>query len=590
MQPGATGKVLIAGAGPTGLMAACELARRDIDCTVIDKAAQPSDKSRALGVHARTLEMLDDLGIAEAMIQDGLVVRRMKVFADRKPLAEVNFDDLESPFPFTLALPQDKTEKHLTKCLASSGRQILRQHELVDVKTSADKVDVKIKTADGKEISQTYDWLIACDGAHSTVRHALQLPFEGGTYEEQFVLADVRLELPPELTKDSQWQPFSIHMTKAGLLAFFQIGGDRYRVIAVLPPDTVLSKGTEPTLLEVQAMVDERAPKGIRLHDPVWLASFRINYRQLRDYRHGRVLFAGDAAHVHSPAGGQGMNTGMQDAVNLAWKLALVIKEGAGDSLLNSYAIERHAVAAAVLKGTDFLTRVNIMRNPLGRELRNRLAPILIGQEVIQAKITRNVSELAVAYRSSPIVFEHKRSLLAVAAKPANAPDQPGWADWFEFGHGPSPGERAPDAHAVDARTDKPIRLFQAMRGIKHSLLLLAGEHESEKVLAQIAPLAHAVEQMFGRLVQVVIVAAEGSGLAAAGTNTECDFTPPEILRKLEASVLYDPDLSVHHKYGAGSACAYLIRPDGYVGYRGQPPELIDIERYFKLLLGGEVD
>lgn len=572
MPSGDADAILIVGAGPTGLMAACQLARAEVDFRIIDKAAEPSDKSKALAVHARSLELMDDLGIANAMIDEGVIINRMNVFADGKLLVDLNFGELDSPFPFVLSLPQDKTEKHLIAYLESCGKKVDRCHELTGVSQKPDAVTVTIKQPNGNQQEQTYNWVLACDGGRSTIRHALDLAFDGGTYEEKFVIADAHIDWG----STPKTEPMSMFIGKDGLLALFQIGALRYRVIGVLAPDAVLADGDKPSLAQVQELLDKRGPKGLKLFDPNWLASFKINARQVKQYRHGRVLLAGDAAHVHSPAGGQGMNTGLQDAVNLAWKLALVVKEGAHDQLLDTYNEERHAVAAAVLKGTDFLTKVNVMRNPIGRELRNLLAPILIGQEVVQSKIRRQVSELAVAYRSSRIVFEQQRSLLASAVTSADKPDQPGIGDWFEFGHGPAPGERAPDAHAVDGGHYTPIRLFEAMRGGKHSLVLLTGEREPDKVLQQIAPLAHAVEQKYGRLVQVIIVGTEGE--------------PPETVRRLEAEFLLDPDRSVHHRYGAGSACAYLVRPDGYVGYRGQPPELSDIERYFNELFGIVVD
>ena len=568
MRPQTKATVLIVGAGPTGLMAACELARRGVDFRIIDKAPEPSDKSKALAIHARSLELLDDLGIADSMIDEGLKADHVRVYADNKLIVNLSLDELDSPFPFSLILPQSRTEAHLARLLSSLNRKVDRAVELVAIENEGDHVVVQLKMADGSTTQETYDWLVACDGAHSAARHSLKMPFTGGAYEEGFLLADAQVDFPSAKPQE----PIALYTGKETLVGIFRINSQITRIICVVPSGTVPA---EPTLEDVQRCLKLYRPE-LKLHDPIWVTAFKVSYRQVDQYRHGRVLIAGDAAHIHSPAGGQGMNTGLQDAVNLAWKLALVVQEEANERLLDSYHSERHAVAEAVLKGTNFLTRVNIARNPIGKELRKHLAPILIAQEVVQNRLRRYVSELNISYKSSPIVFQHQQHLLAAAVHGKSHPEQPDLKDWLEFGSGPSPGERAPDAHAVNAKTGQQTRLFDACRGVRHTLVLLAGEHAPDVVLKRLAPLAHAVEQKFCRLVHTVIVSV--------------DEKPPEIMPKLEADLLLDHDLSIHHKYGAGSACGYLIRPDGYVGYRGQPPELSDIEKYFHELLGIEVE
>jgi 2-polyprenyl-6-methoxyphenol hydroxylase-like FAD-dependent oxidoreductase len=572
MPPTAKQKVLIVGAGPTGLTAACELARRGIDIKVIDKAASPCDQSRALAVHARTLELLDDMGIAGDMIADGLPVSEFDIYDVDKRLAKLDLTQLDSQFQFLLVLPQSKTEGHLREYLSRLGGSVQQSTELLDIQAASNCVMAKLKHEDGTEAEERFDWLIGCDGAHSAVRHALNLPFEGGKYNEKFVLADVQLDSERDAADCS---PMAAYTGKRNIVAIFQINEKLFRVIGILPPNTVLANPEAPSLEEMQQLVNLYRPD-LRIHSPVWLASFNVSYRRVNQYRVGRVFLAGDSAHIHSPAGGQGMNTGMQDAVNLAWKLALTIDEGAHEKLLDSYEAERLPVAKAVLAGTNFLTRANVLRSPVSQQIRRHLAPVLVAQKPIQHKIVDFFGELSIAYRSSPIVFQHQRNLLAVASGGKQPPDKPGMREWFEFGSGPAAGERAPDAQAVDARTQRPIRLFEAFKGTKHCLLLLIGQRSPNVVLQQLAPLAHAVEQKFGRLVHSVIV--------------NIDREPPELLAKLEAHVLFDREFAIHKRYGAGAACVYLIRPDGYVGYRGQPPELSDLEFYFRHYLGIEVE
>ena len=243
------------------------------------------------------------------------------------------------------------------------------------------------------------DWLIGCDGAHSTVRHGLGMEFEGSTQPSDFALADLRLEgLNPDKL-DVFWHA-------KGILAFFPIVGDRYRVIADLgPAKTATGHVADPTLEEMQALVDERGPGNIHLRDPYWLAGFRINERKVKDYQRGRVFLAGDAAHIHSPAGGQGMNTGMQDAFNLAWKLAMVVHGAAKSSLLDSYSVERSAVGDLVLRNATALTDVALMRNPVAQTVRNFAAKILLGLSQVQHRISNSMTEIEIAYPDSPLTI-----------------------------------------------------------------------------------------------------------------------------------------------------------------------------------------
>jgi hypothetical protein len=284
----------------------------------------------------------------------------------------------------------------------------------------------------------------------------------------------------------------------------------------------------------------------------------------VNSYRHGRVFLAGDAAHIHSPAGGQGMNTGMQDAINLAWKLALVVNGAADDSLLDSYQIERHAVGQAVLKLSDFLTKVNTMRNPVALHVRNKIAPILAGQEVIQERMRNDVSELAISYRTSPIVAEHKLSLVHAKAIGHSTNDRPELGEWFDFDRGPRGGDRAPDAHLSNAER-KPVRLFECLRGPEHHLLLFMGARSSIAGNNTLSEMAGFIIDKFGRLIKVHTIAHDG--FAAQSSQSE-------------GSYLIDTDLSMHHKYGASSECLYLIRPDGYIGYRSLPADKLALDEY----------
>src|SRR5262249_4756876 len=264
---------------------------------------------------------------------------------------------------------------------SQQGVEVERRVELISFTERADSVAGTLQHADGHAEPFETPWLVGCDGAHSTVRHTLGTPFTGQAEPNDWLLADVHAKGP--LVPDE----ISIYWHERGVLAVFPITAGRFRVVA----DLGTAGGThrpDPTLAEVQAAVDERGPTGVILTDPIWLTNFRINERKVSEYRRGRVMLAGDAAHIHSPAAGQGMNTGMQDAFNLAWKLALVQRGRAkAEPLLGSYSIERSAVADQVLRGAGAITTLSTRRNPFAQYLRNHIAPVLASFGFVQDRI-----------------------------------------------------------------------------------------------------------------------------------------------------------------------------------------------------------
>jgi hypothetical protein len=257
------------------------------------------------------------------------------------------------------------------------------------------------------------EWLLGCDGAHSVVRHSLGVPFVGETMDSDWMLADIHMSGYP--FPDSE--P-SVYWHHDGAFVIFPISPGRYRVIADLPA-TAGGVAPEPTLEQVQAIIDRRGPGGLKAFDPIWLAGFRINGRKVANYRSGRVFLLGDAAHVHSPAGGQGMNTGMQDAFNLAWKLALVARGSCNEHLLDSYSVERSAVGDEVLKAADRLTLIGTLKNPALQSLRNIVGHLAFGLPAVEHAFVDTMTEVAIGYLHSPL----------------NGPGLHG-------GTGPKPGER----------------------------------------------------------------------------------------------------------------------------------------------------
>jgi len=335
--------VLVVGAGPTGLLLAGDLAAAGVACTVLERHGQQSELTRAFVVHARTLEQLDARGLADELIGTGRVVRTMQLFGS----LELDLSRLSSRFPFLLSTPQYNTERVLENRARDLGVTIVGDAEVFGVRQDADGVEVDVRAADGAVHSRRARYVVGADGVHSAVRRALGLAFPGTAAVQSVMLADVRVtEVPSrELTVNANRHGFSF-------IAGF--GDGWYRLIA-WDRERQLPDTAPVTLDEVSDITRRTLGTDFGMHDPRWLSRFHSDERQVTRYRVGRVFLAGDAAHVHSPAGGQGMNTGMQDAANLGWKLAAAVHGWAPAGLLDTYHTERHPVGRMVLHNSSRL-------------------------------------------------------------------------------------------------------------------------------------------------------------------------------------------------------------------------------------------
>ncbi len=389
--------VLIVGAGPVGLTMAAELARFGVSVRLIDRSDHPTATSKALVIWSRTLELMERMGCTPAFLQAGLQARGASIRTGETVLGHTGFDSIASRYDFALMLPQRDTERLLNQHLESLGVVVERQVELTGYTDQNDHVDARLRHLDGREEHMETPWLIGCDGAHSAVRHGMDVAFAGSAQGDDWMLADVRIDgerAPPE-------DEIATYLHRDGPFVIFPIPGGRARVIATVGKTDPAHPRPDPTLAEVQAMVDRRAGGGFRVADPVWLSNFRINERKVSDYAKGRVFLAGDAAHVHSPAGGQGMNTGMQDAFNLAWKLAAVMKGKAASSLLDSYSPERTAVGDMVLRNASRLTDMGTLSHPAAQAARNLAIRFLLGVHAVQDRMAATMSEIEIAYADS---------------------------------------------------------------------------------------------------------------------------------------------------------------------------------------------
>src|ERR1700720_1073778 len=377
-----TKPILIVGAGPTGLTAALELSRLGIPLRIIDNQAAPPTTSRAVGMQARTLELLELRGLADEMVRLGNPGLAASFYGGGKRAFRLDFTRIDSRYHYLLFISQAETERILRTAVEKQGVRIERGVELVGLAQDVpfpdpNPVRVVLRHADGRLEQAQAPWLISAEGAHSTVRATLVLPFEGKTRDEQYALGDLHI--------DGELPETDLHIFSSahGFLGLFPMGNRRFRLMASNPLSRP-SKDTAPALAELQAIYDQRSPIPTRFRDMSWSSWFRINSRMVARLKVGRLLLGGDAAHIHSPAGAQGMNTGIQDMLNLAWKLALVLKGQAPSSLLDTYEQDRLPVMRNVLTKTEGLTGIIGSENPILRDLFNHLGPWIGGAHFIQ--------------------------------------------------------------------------------------------------------------------------------------------------------------------------------------------------------------
>jgi 2-polyprenyl-6-methoxyphenol hydroxylase-like FAD-dependent oxidoreductase len=395
--------VLIAGAGPVGLTMASELARYGLSVRLVDKNTQRTDKSKAIVLWARTLELIDRMSPngADRFIQAGLKAESLNILSGNETIGRADMNEVDSKYKFVVMIPQSETERLLEEHLATLNVKAERLTELTDFKETADGVSYVLKHADGSEETGEASWLIGADGAHSIVRHKLNKEFHGSTLLSDWILADIHLtgiQGPPTI---------NVYWHADGVLILFPLEGTRHRVIANVGESSgPIGEGhrPDPTVEEIRHVLDARGPGGIKVGDPVWLSNFSINERKVEDYRSGRVFVAGDAAHVHSPAGGQGMNTGMQDAFNLTWKLALVARGLCQpEPLLSSYSAERSPVAKVLLEFTGKATAAATLHGGVKQYIRNHVASLILGFAPVTHTIANVMSEVTIGYSDSPL-------------------------------------------------------------------------------------------------------------------------------------------------------------------------------------------
>ncbi len=515
-------EVLVVGAGPTGLVAAAQLAERGVAVRIIDVAPQRSPHSRALVVHARTLELMDKMGLADPLVAVGHRSPGVTIHVRGTPAATFDVGALgvdDTPFPFMLFLSQVETERVLDEHLARRGIEVDRSVALVGLTQDEHGVTAAVER-EGRPETIRAQYVIGADGAHSAVRHALGLSFEGAAYASDFILGDVEV--------GGDFDPTRLHMfmTRRGMAICFPMPGRLTRVMCTGGRGRERDEALTLDELQEQFSAMSERPE-LRLARPTWLSRFRLHHRGVDRYWIGRVFVAGDAAHIHSPAGGQGMNTGMQDAFNLAWKLGMVLRQQAPSSLLDSYHAERHPVGERLLRFTDRLFSMMSSVNPVITGLRNfflpRVAPRIMGSDR-GSDVFRFVSQIGIRYRRSPVVSEQSAGASA------------------SWRRGPRAGDRAPGLGPYRGH------LLRQLTGSGWWLLGFCGEGPQALDAARW---------------QVRLRGAIGDRPFITPRLVSVDDTPDGV---------HDPEGQLHRRYGLTGPGLYLIRPDGHIAFRSPGP------------------
>ncbi|OIZ99772.1 hypothetical protein BEV13_05030 [Rickettsiella grylli] len=517
--------VLIIGAGPSGLMMACQLLRFGIQFRIIDKQSDRVHESRAFAIQAKSMEIFQNLGFVDEFLKCARSTIDVVFFINGKKQIDVHFDQFkhqDTPFPSVYFLPQSETERIFIEFLEQHGVTIERQKELVTLTQTHQRVCATIKnnvTGSREKIVCAYS--IGCDGAQSDVRHGLNFSFEGNTYAQSFYLVDATVEWPYPRNK------FIFFLEKKGIVVHIPLTKRISRMMfAKRSTSCNEAKPERPSVhaLEKWARTLIQAP--VKFLDPMWISHFRLHHRGASRYYQNRVFLVGDAAHIHSPVGGQGMNTGLQDATNLAWKLAFVVKKNTDIKLLATYETERHPIGKILLKTTDRFFSFLTAKGFIVRQLQNGLLPFVIrflfSKKNLEKCVFRFISQLNIHYSQNEFTIEINE------------------AEYPAFKSGPSPGYRAPNAPV------NTTSLFLLLRHKPFNVLFFYTQKKSEMCLKKINFVVKDYEDLVG----------------------------------VHAFRLSSANKLLFKRYGVVSSAIYVIRPDGYVGFRVNSDHYSQVEHY----------
>ncbi len=522
-------EVLVVGAGPTGLIAADLLKRSGVDVRIVEKRTEATRESRAFAVQARTLELMQSIGLSDEFLACGVMTTGVDIHVQGKFCGGLNTDRAQAtdtPFPFILMIAQSETERILIEDLAALGLNVERGMEATDIAQDATGVSVTLRGESGATSTLRCAYVIGADGSRSIVRKAAGINFTGGTFAQSFLLADCKVDWPLDHHR------FRVFINGRRIGLFLPLGGSNLsRVMATdlsSDEDGDASKGLALDLSELQDAFEKSICLPAKLSSPIWVTRYRAHHRAAEQYRAGRMFVAGDAAHIHSPAGGQGMNTGLQDAANLAWKLGAVLRHGADDELLDNYHDERKPVGELLLRTTGKLFAASAGQAGWKATMRDAMAKVFLPIASRAAKFHRkgffNVSERNISYEISRYVGEGPR-----------------WPD-----KGPRAGERAPNI-----RINDDLDMFALLKGYRFHLVAFSRQPLNADERAQIRNDLDSLKSQYPGAAASLITR------LAFGRDDECIFASnPDVFD------CYGVD------EGENRQALYVIRPDNYVAWR----------------------
>jgi 3-(3-hydroxy-phenyl)propionate hydroxylase len=490
-------------------------------------------------LHVRTQEVLDAMGLNGELQRAAVPMRRVDIIGYGKHLGHGTMEGINSPHPHPIILGQNVTEHFLHQHLAQLGISVEWQSEATKVQQDADGVSVTLRRPDGSEEVARALYVLGADGTHSITRQQASIEFEGNPYAGQaFIQSDSRIRWSLPSGSSYLW------FTGKGYMMVIEMPNGVVRTFISVPDPGPSVRTT--TLEEVNRTLNELGGVDAELYDPVWVALYRVNHRAAKTFRNGRIFIAGDAAHEHVPIGGQGMNTSIQDAFNLAWKLAHVIHGKAQPVLLDSYQAERHPIAESLLRGTDEAYTKLLKAGDLGRAIVRLLGPILLSNTFVREKMRNTLEEIEINYRQGPITVDQGGS------------------------EGPRAGDRILDASVVKLPGKVCVPLRDVLRGTYWNLLLFSGSHPQQSSLSQFTQLGAELMARFPQSLRSYLI---------------CGGFPVAQTAQHSLPTLLDPMNQLHDQYGVTHPCLYLIRPDMYIAFRGRIDHHTDLANYLNKLL-----
>jgi 2-polyprenyl-6-methoxyphenol hydroxylase-like FAD-dependent oxidoreductase len=518
-------EVLIIGAGPTGLMMACQLLRCGIKFRILDKQKDRSHESRAFAIQAKSMEIFQNLGFADEFLKVARSSVDFAFFINGKKQIEINFKHFkhqDTPFPSIYFLPQTETERIFIEFLEKQNIYIERQKELITFSQAMKGVEANIRdntTGVTEKINCAY--ILGCDGAHSAVRHTLNFSFEGNAYPQIFNLVDASIAWPYSRNK------FLFFLGKEGVFVHIPLTEKISRIM--LAKRSIRSEGklSNPNLTELEHLASRLTQVPVKLVNPIWISQFRLHHRGVTKYYQNRAFLVGDAAHIHSPVGGQGMNTGIQDATNLAWKIALVIRKGTSLKLLDTYETERHPVGKILLRTTDQFFSLLTAKGFFISKLRNWLLPLVISllfsKKNIEKRLFWFISQLHIHYAKNQFNYEIIEKSHQI------------------FNGGPCPGFRAPNASANSSS------LFTLLGYKPFNILYFKTKEEQTDTLIE---------------------------------KINAFIKKHEDWVQMHVFILSPVNKLLFKRYGVLSSAIYVVRPDGYVGFRINSDNYLLLQTY----------